>query len=405
MSASGGTVIAAAALAWMAGVGLQLQQPELWAVGAYGQLGLAALGCLASAGVAARLAGRHRVAGATALASLCAACALLGFASTGWRAGGRVAQILSAELEGRDLVLTGRVVQMPQIDEDGLRFVFDVASARTAGAGGVAVRVPPRVWLGWSRGWQEGALVAGPPSPLRAGERWQLPVRLKQPHGVLNPGGFDSELWLFEQGMGGVGQVRATAPSDPQRLSGARWWALGEQIEALRQRLRDAILLRPGGDARSTGVLAALAVGDQSAVDSAGWDLFRSTSTAHLVVVSGMHITLFAWLAAGLLGWAWRRSLRLVHWVATPIAQRWGGLLLATLYALLAGWGVPAQRTTLMLGLTVLLRGAGLNWPASLICVVAGAVVIAVDPWALLQPGFWLSFVAVLMLIASEPAR
>lgn len=405
MGASGGTVIAAAALAWMAGVALQLQQPALWDRGAYGALAASALLLGGSVAVAGRR-GRRR-GGAAALlllACLCVACAALAFATTGWRAQSRLAQVLSPGLEGRDLVLTGRVLQMPQIDEDGLRFVLEVDSAHAVGPQAATVTAPPRVWLGWSRGWQEGALVAGAPVPLQAGERWQLPVQLKRPHGVLNPGGFDSELWLFEQGIGAVGQVRATAPSEPQRLSGPPWWALLAQIEALRQRLRDAILLRPGGDARTTGVLAALAVGDQSAVDSAGWDLFRSTSTAHLVVVSGLHITLFAWLAAALLGAAWRRSERLMHWLPTPIAQRWGGLVLATLYALLAGWGVPAQRTALMLGGTVLLRGAGLNWPASLICVVAGAVVIAVDPWALLQPGFWLSFVAVLMLIASEPA-
>eukprot|EP01035_Chromulina_nebulosa_P036161 gene36160-48683_t len=323
--------------------------------------------------------------------------ALLAAGSTGWRAAERLAQTLAPDQEGQDLVLTGWVDQMPQVDEDGLRFPFDLDLGQ-----GLA---PRRIWLGWSRGWQEGSMVAGAPDALRAGEHWALPVRLKRPHGVLNPSGFDSELWWFEQGVGAVGQVRTTALVDPVRLQGPRPWAVMQQIEGLRQRLGDAILLRPSGDARTTGVLAALAIGDQSAVDSAGWDLFRTTSTAHLVVISGLHITLFAGLAAAVVGLLWRRSVRLVHWVPAPVAQRWGGLVLATGYALLAGWGVPAQRTTLMLAGTVLLRHLGLNWPASLVCGVAGAVVVAVDPWALLQPGFWLSFAAVLLLMASEPGR
>jgi competence protein ComEC len=87
------------------------------------------------------------------------------------------------------------------------------------------------------------------------------------------------------------------------------------------------------------------------------------------------------------------------------MAARWGGVALATAYALLAGWGVPAQRTVLMLAWAVGLRQAGLRWPPVLVCLVSGALVAAVDPWALLQPGFWLSFVAVGLLIASDTPR
>jgi competence protein ComEC len=90
--------------------------------------------------------------------------------------------------------------------------------------------------------------------------------------------------------------------------------------------------------------------------------------------------------------------------VPAPAAARWGGLLLATAYALLAGWGVPAQRTVLMIAGVVLLRSAGLRWPQPLV-LLAAACVTVVDPWALLQPGFWLSFVAVGLLIASDPVR
>jgi competence protein ComEC len=80
------------------------------------------------------------------------------------------------------------------------------------------------------------------------------------------------------------------------------------------------------------------------------------------------------------------------------VAVAWG-------YALLAGWGVPAQRTVLMLAATALLRGAGLNWPAALVALAAMLPVTVLDPWALLQPGFWLSFAAVGLLMVSEPVR
>ena len=120
--------------------------------------------------------------------------------------------------------------------------------------------------------------------------------------------------------------------------------------------------------------------------------------------ISGLHVTMFAWLAGAALGWLWRRSARLMLACPAPIAARWGGLALAAAYALLAGWGVPAQRTVWMIGVVVLLRTLGLRWPMPLVLLGAGVVVTALDPWALLQPGFWLSFMAVGLLLASDPA-
>ena len=53
-----------------------------------------------------------------------------------------------------------------------------------------------------------------------------------------------------------------------------------------------------GGDASAAGVLAALAVGDQAAIERDDWAVFRNTGVAHLMSISGLHVTMFAWLAA-----------------------------------------------------------------------------------------------------------
>jgi competence protein ComEC len=87
------------------------------------------------------------------------------------------------------------------------------------------------------------------------------------------------------------------------------------------------------------------------------------------------------------------------------MAARWGGLVLAAAYAGLAGWGVPAQRTVWMIAAVAVLRSLGLRWPLPAVLLAAACVVAALDPWALLQPGFWLSFVAVGLLVASEPVQ
>ncbi|MES2363793.1 MAG: ComEC/Rec2 family competence protein [Pseudomonadota bacterium] len=86
------------------------------------------------------------------------------------------------------------------------------------------------------------------------------------------------------------------------------------------------------------GVLAALVVGDQNAIERADWDVFRATGVAHLMSISGLHITMFAWIASLVLGWLWRRSVRftprLCLWLPASSAGALGGLLLAAAYAL-----------------------------------------------------------------------
>jgi competence protein ComEC len=413
-----GLRMASAALAWLAGIGLQMQQPLLWPLASYVVLCGVGLVALLLARQLGRGAGRRgsthggsaqsrasalepiirgsaRAGGAAT--TLCLLLGLLGlaFGSTGWRATTRLAQMLPAALEGRDLQLTGAVVRMPQPGPQGTRFVFDVEGAALDGS---TVAVPRRVALGWYRGLDGEALIGAAPPDLRAGQRWQLTARLGQPHGTLNPHGFDLELWLFEQDIGASGTVRTGTGAATRLLAEG----VGAPVERARQTVRDAILMRVH-DVQAAGVLAALTVGDQAAIERDDWELFRDTGVAHLMSISGLHVTMFAWLAALALGALWRRSARLMLCCPAPTAARWGGVLAAGAYALLAGWGVPAQRTLWMLAAVALLRSIGVRWPPSLVLLVAAVVVTVLDPWAVMQPGFWLSFVAVGLLMVSEP--
>lgn len=369
------------------GTAWQLQQPRLWP-------GTALLACVVAATLMLALGLRTR--GMWRAAGLGAGMLLAGFALAGWRAGEQAGQALAASLEGRDMVLTGAIAAMPQRLDGGQRFAFAVDQASLAGQ---PAPVRGTVLLGW---WH-GDGVAGPPEPspaLRAGDRWQFTVRLRAPHGQLNPHGFDQELSLWEQGMHATGSVRTGAGQAlPQHLGASG----RHRVERWRQAVRDAILARVADPARA-GVLAALVVGDQRAIERADWDVFRATGVAHLMSISGLHVTMFAWLAAGLLRRAWQRSPRLCLAVPAQHAALVGGVLLAAAYALFSGWGVPAQRTVWMLATVGALRLSGLRWPWPLVWLLAACVVVLFDPWALLQAGFWLSFVAVGVLFASAPA-
>ncbi len=382
-------------LAWLAGVGWQLQLPRLtpWPVDPLLCLAGLLLMVLALRWPASLPTRLQRQPWWLWLLVL----ALLGAGSTGWRAQQRLAQRLPAALEGVDLLVNGQVIGLPRQGPEGLRFMFEVEQALSAT--GQVVTLPPLLSLGWYAGYDDQAMLDEPRADLCAGERWRLPLRLKRPHGLLNPHGHDLEMLWFAQGAGASGHVRELRGGQAAtRLALARAWS----VDGWRQSLRDAIH-RQVNDVRVAGVLAALMVGDQGGIDRADWELFRQTGIAHLVSISGVHVTMFAWLAGALVGRAWRRWPVAMLWLPAPQAARWGGLLLAAAYAVLAGWGVPAQRTVLMLAAAALLRSLGLRWPWLLVLVLAAVLVTVLDPWALLQPGFWLSFCAVGLLLLSEP--
>jgi competence protein ComEC len=328
----------------------------------------------------------------------------IAFAQTELRAHARLEDRLASPLERVELEVVGVVVDLPTRRSDAVRLRLQVESA-TRVSDGSAVRLPDLIALGWYADARAAMAVDDDPATppdlqvLRAGERWRLRVRLGAPHGLFNPGGFDHELWLFEQGIGASGTVRTRQGLPAQRLDAAA----GAPLQRMRQALRDAIQARLG-DTRAAGVVAALCVGDQAGISRQDWDIFRSTGIAHLVAISGLHLTMLAWLAALLVRRAWPLHAHLALWLAAPHAARLAGVLVALAYAALAGWGVPAQRTVFMIAVAALTPLLGLRWPWPLTLGAAAWVVAVLDPWALLQPGFWLSFVAVgLLMLQGDP--
>lgn len=384
---------------WVLGVALQLQQAVLWPWWAYALL---LCGGLALAVGVWRL----RPTRAAWLGALLAG-VLVGSGLTGARAAHFASQALAPDLQGVDIAITGRIASLPQRLAQGERFEFIVEKATRASG---PVTLPERIQLGWYAGFAPAADASlwelSPKAPaLRAGDRWHFTVRLRSPHGLSNPHGFDRERWLWEQGIQATGYVR-NGPRDPapQRL-GSTWY---HPLDALRQSVSERIDERVS-DPRSGGVLAALVVGDQSAIDRDDWALFRTTGVAHLMSISGLHVTMFAWLATACLGWGWRRLApvwpQALLAVPTPVVAGLGGVALAATYALFSGWGVPAQRTVIMLAVVVGLRLGVRQWPWPVVWLLAMSAVLLLDPWALMQPGFWLSFVAVGILFATDPGR
>ncbi|HYR36902.1 MAG TPA: DNA internalization-related competence protein ComEC/Rec2 [Burkholderiales bacterium] len=300
----------------------------------------------------------------------------------------RMADWLPAELEGRDLAIVGVVSSLPAIADRSVRFEFDVEWADGE------ARAPKKLLLAWYRG---AASEEDAPALLSAmvhpGERWAFTVRLRRPHGLVNPHGFDYAAWLLERGIGATGYVRTR--TGPRRV-GARNSPL-DLIERAREAVRDrfnAVL----GATPAAGILAALAVGDQRAISREEWQLFNRTGVTHLMSISGLHVTLLSGLAAWLVASGWRRvpplALRLPARKAAAVAA----IVAALGYTLLAGFGVPAQRTFWMVSVVAAALWCGrISSPWRTLALALAAIVL-MDPWAPLSPGLWLSFGAVLLI-------
>lgn len=321
---------------------------------------------------------------------------LTGFGWAAWRAEVRLATALNPAWEGQDVQVVGVVVSLPQVFERGTRFEFQVEASEPA-----AATVPERLWLSTYSGrpgYAASAELEDEASlrQLKPGERWRLTVRLKRPHGAANPGGFDYEAWLLERNLRATGYVRASPV--PERLTDFSFWPPMGGVHRLRLWLREG-MARQLGDAPYGGILTALVIGDQQAIDDRLWTIFSRTGTSHLFSISGLHITLIASLLGLLVNRLWRRHGRLcLIWPAQRAAIL-SGWLAALGYALLAGGGIPAQRTCWMLTVAALAMLSGRRVGVGRILLLALAGVLIPDPWAVLAPGFWLSFAAVAALV------
>jgi competence protein ComEC len=270
-------------------------------------------------------------------------------------------------LDGRTLWLEGQVSGLPERAGEVQRFELEqVRSERFA--------LPQRLRLSWYGG-----------VPLQAGERWRLAVRLKQPLGQLNPQGFDYEAWLLARRIGATGSVKAGQLLQP--AAGPAGWR-----DALRLRL-----LEVPAHGRAGG-LAALVLGDDSGLSKADWKLLQDTGTVHLLVISGQHIVLLGGLLYALVAGLARVGCWPSSWPWLPCACALA-LSGALAYGFLAGFEVPVRRACMMLAVVLLWRLRFRQLGVWLPLLLAFCAVLLVEPLASLQPGFWLSFAAVAILI------
>ena len=322
----------------------------------------------------------------------------LSFGALGWCAGGiravllvlvyatvslqvyqTVDDTLPATLSRQDIIVEGIVSDFPRSQNSVTRFQFAVRDDP------LQPGVPSKLYLSW---YDSVEL-------LVAGERRKLMVRLKRPHGLVNPGGFVFEKWLFRQRIGATGYVRPASSNARDASVGPEDRLLAIRA-ALVKRIENALAGAPGAP-----FVIGLTVGARHRLTNADWELLRRTGTAHLMAISGLHIG----LAAGLLMLLGRGLGKLMLYVRVPASpQRWGiiaGLLGALGYAALAGFAIPALRACCMFVALAAISWHRRHWRGTDVLSVAAIAVISIDPFGLLSAGFWMSFTAVAILFAT----
>lgn len=280
----------------------------------------------------------------------------------------------------RDCQLQGVVIGLPDIAKNYTRFEFKLKEASCA-----QQKLPlSKVALS----------LYNADIKLRSGDRLVLTVRLKAVRSQYSDGAFDRQLNAINNGINATGYVREIHHREPDFS-----WRSGLR-DKIRQWLNSFVVSE-----QAKASLRALILGDKSGITDRQWQQLRITGTVHLLVVSGLHIGIMVaigwWICFGL-----RALLQLCGVIRGVIyLPQVGALLLSLGYVIIAGASLSTQRAWLMA--LVMIAGQWLSlkpnlwqrwWWALLI-------IISWQPLSVMQPGLWLSFLAVASLISLQGYR
>lgn len=305
----------------------------------------------------------------------------IGLAYSSWRAEQRLADELSPPLHLKEKTLIATVRGLSPAPEQRFPFVLEVE--RTIDTENTHVPSLLYVLDPLKRDW--------PP-----GSRWQLPVRLFARRGTANPYGYDVERWMWASGI----LARGHAGRDRLHLNDATdaHARLDQLRHSLVQRARQVL-----GTTREAGLIMALTVGVQNHLTPEDWALFSRTGLNHLVAISGLHIGIIAGLVALCAKYCLRYLA--IPYISPRITIALVTVLSATAYSLLAGFSIPTRRALFMIVIAAFMQLRRHAFTAYQTLWTALALVLLIDPFAVLAPGLWLSFGLVATLLAVTVGR
>jgi len=220
---------------------------------------------------------------------------------------------------------------------------------------------------------------------LRYGDRIRFSTKLKLPRNFRNPGAFDYQGYLADRGIAALGSTKI---ENVERLPGFA----GSRIASWRSRLHRGVVAKVHElwPPREAALIDAMVIGEEAFIDRDTRADFQRSGTYHVLVVSGMNVTILAFVVF----WTLRR-LRLGDIPATLLT-----VAFCVAYALITEVGAPVWRATLMcaiyLATRLLYRGRAMV--NALGAAALGLLVF--DPRQLFTASFQMTFVCVLIVAA-----
>ncbi len=304
-----------------------------------------------------------------------------------------LAHQLSVSDSGKEFILHGTISGLPKQESRQIRFTVDVDSLVTSTHKPLQ-NIPHKIQLSWYLNRYQTL------PQLQIGDKWQWRVKLHKPRSMVNPGGFDYQAWLIRRGVGATGYV---IQGDNRKITENKSAGFSYWIDQQRYRLQRWVVNQ--SDSPHKGILVALLIGDSTLVDKKDWLAMQQTGTNHLIAISGLHVGFLA-IFGFYLGLLIGRLLQLfaIRFPAQYFAYV-GAISCAAFYSALAGFNIPTVRTLVMLSLFYWMclsrRETGI---VDILCLALACVVI-MDPLAGYDPGFWLSFGAVALLVLGFSGR
>ncbi|MBT8114433.1 MAG: DNA internalization-related competence protein ComEC/Rec2 [Arenicella sp.] len=313
------------------------------------------------------------------------AAVVFGFAYAAWQFNSHLAQTFPADLERQSIRVVGQVTGLPDSNSQRVRFRFEVT------------RFLPRQLNDPAAQRIEGQRLQLTcyrcELDFQAGQQWILTVRLKQPHAYASWGAFDYEKYLFRHRIVATGYVRPSEQNQLLAHSRAGMTQLRQQIDnQLRQLLPSHVAGR--------GVLAALMIGDRSSLSSTDREALQKTGLSHLMAISGLHIGLVFLVTRLLMGWLLMPFSAVYHWQPRQFLVLLPALAAAFAYAGLAGFSVSTRRALIMLATYALCRLLARDTRLNQVLLISASLILLLDPFSVLDIGFWLSCGAVLIIAA-----
>ncbi|RBP50834.1 DNA internalization-related competence protein ComEC/Rec2 [Arenicella xantha] len=292
--------------------------------------------------------------------------------------------MLPREYQNVDFVVIGEVVGLPQ--QRGADIKFELKINRIASSLPLSQLIGRKIQLSCYRC----------PKTIKADQRWQFTVRLKRPYGYASWGAFDYQKYQFRHQLVARGYVRES--SEAQLLG-----TLGRSVNGWRERLREQLEahIEPGV---GRSMILALALGDKSSFSATQRQTLQTSGVAHLMAISGLHVGLVFMFTSQLFAWVLWPFARVFIRVPRQSLVMWPAMAAAIMYSALAGFAVSTQRALIMLLVYVLCRLLVRRLSLTQVLLRAIAVLMLLDPFSVLDTGFWLSCGAVWVIaISTQP--